>query len=179
MFKMEIYLKSFVLLKSIDQFKIQSLKLLVFHVFNKNIKMKEIINHLLPYSGLIALIGTYCLILANDKNRLPDRVRKNGKTAQGIVIETYKSQSDDGFAPIVEFDYPNCNFRYASTTFQNPTPYKVGDIVTVWYDFYKSRREVALADDRPGKIVNTLFKWGLILCIISYPVVIYRMAGMF
>ena len=156
-----------------------------FH-FIKLSKMKEIVNFLIPYAGIVALIGTYCLIIAYDKYRLPDRVRKNGKTAQAIVTEIYKDpgplfgkNNKEGYAPIVEFDYPNGSFRYASTTFQNPSPYKVGDTVTVWYSFYKSKKEVALQDDLPPRYIKSLVICGLILCILSYPIVISKLSGFF
>ena len=148
--------------------------------------MTDILEKILPYSGIIALVGTYCIIPAIDRAKMPDRVRKIGKTTQGLVTDVYqnpgpifRNKTGAGFAPVVEFDYPNGHHRYASTTFQNPSPYKVGDEVIVWYHFYKSKQEAALEDDKPGPSVRKLLIWGIVLCLLSYPYVILRVLDMF
>lgn len=149
--------------------------------------MNTIIQFLTPVAGLIALIGTYMIILSYEKTHIYDRVRSKGRTVEGIVTEIYqdpgplfgKADDERGFAPIVVFDSHIGNHRYVSTTYQHPSPYKVGDKVKVWYYFYKSRREIALADDAPGDLPSKLLDWGIVFCLLGYPYVLLRLAHFF
>lgn len=142
-----------------------------------------LLQYIMPLVGITALVGTYMIIVAYDKTRIYDRVRRLGRTAEGTVVEVYqdpgpligRSEVSGGYAPIVVFDSHIGNHRYVSTTYRNPSPYKVGDKVKVWYYFYKSRREMALADDEPGDSPGRLYFWGVLLCALSYPFLFMRL----
>ncbi|MEZ4901257.1 MAG: hypothetical protein R2822_05585 [Spirosomataceae bacterium] len=54
----------------------------------------------------------------------------------------------------------------------------MGQKVRIWYKFYKSKRDVALADETPGNLPKTLFRWGLVFCLLGYPFMIRKLLMM-
>ena len=138
-------------------------------------------NYLSPYvlSGA-ALIGTYCLILAYEKQHEIEKVLTKGIKTLGTVTEMRQDPSGNaGDAPVVDFATQNGSYKHFSTTYTMPTPYKVGQQVDIWYYHYKSIRLAALADDKTGSLPKTLFRWGIVLCILTYPEIIRRMITLF
>jgi len=130
---------------------------------------------------VLSLAGTYCLIISYAKSKEIDHIIKKGKTTEGTVIEMCDDPDDKpadmyykGKAPVVEFKTPNGLFHHFSNTYKKNSHYEVGQKVTIFYYFYKSRREMALSDDKPGTLPNTLLKWGIILCVIGYPIVLSK-----
>lgn len=143
-------------------------------------------NHLLSLIppqvfGVMALVGTYCFILAYEKQNYIRRLLQNGTETEGVVVElrSHPDNAAQGQAPVVDFTFPNGSHRHYSTTFVSPSPYKVGQKVRIWYKFHKSNREATLADEVPGTLPKTLFIWGCVLCLLSYPVIVIRMLGLF
>lgn len=125
---------------------------------------------------LVALVGTYLLIIAYDKSKIVERVTSKGIKTEGTVIEIRKNPGDlfsskegEGEAPVVDFTTANGSHRHYSTHYQIHTTYHVGQKVEVRYYFYKSIREVLLAHEDAGTLPKTLFRWGIALCLISYP----------
>lgn len=131
---------------------------------------------LLQLMPLAAFIGTYLLILANDKSKIVERVKSKGVKTEGTVIEIRDNpDSGGGQAVVVDFVTKNGSHRHYSTHYQNPCPYQVGQKVEVSYYFYKSIREVLLPHEDAGTLPKTLFRWGIILCLIGYPFLIRKM----
>lgn len=133
----------------------------------------------MPY---LAIAGTFLLILAYDRSRLPERVRKRGTQAEGTVVEIrrdpgslFSAREGEGEAPVVDFSYPNGSYRYYSTHYVFPSPYQVGDKVRVWYYFRKSKQEVILEDEDAGTLPGTLYRWGIVCCLLGYPFLIRKM----
>ena len=148
-----------------------------FEFIIKQLNAMDSYNYLLPYilSGM-ALIGTYCLILAYEKQHEIEKVLTKGIKTLGIVTEIRQDPSGiAGDAPVVDFTTQNGAYKHFSRTYAMPSAYKVGQQVEIWYYHYKSIRLAALADDKPGSLPKTLFQWGIILCLLSYPVIIRRL----
>lgn len=131
---------------------------------------------------LVAFIGTYLLIIAYDKSKIVERVMSKGLKAEGTVVEIrqdpgllFGSGESKGSAPVVDFVFPNGSHRHYSTHYQTPTPYYVGQKVEVRYYFYKSIREVLLADEDAGTLPKTLFRWGLVMCLLGYPFLLRKL----
>ncbi|NOT35793.1 MAG: hypothetical protein HOP11_00275 [Saprospiraceae bacterium] len=148
--------------------------------------MNSILSILGTLGPILSLIGTYCLILSYTKKYEIEHTIKKGKVAEGKVIEMREdpdhSPSDisyRGVAPVVEFRTDNGLFQHISTTYRKSSTYEVGKMVTIYYYHYKSRREMALVDDEPGTLPGTLLKWGIILCVIGYPILISKLGGLF
>ena len=138
-------------------------------------------NYLPPYilSGL-AFIGTYCLILAYQKQHEIEKVLTKGIKTLGTVTEMRQAPfGNQGEAPVVEFTTQNGSYKHFSTTYTSPSAYKLGQQVEIWYYHYKSIRLAALADDKPGKLPKILLCWGIVLCLLSYPEIIRRMITLF
>jgi hypothetical protein len=134
-------------------------------------------NYLPPYvlSGM-AMIGTYCLILAYQKQHEIEKILTKGIKTLGTVTEMYQDPSGNaGEAPVVDYANQNGSYRHVSGTYAMPAAYKIGQQVDIWYYHYKSIRLAALADDKPGNLPKTLFRWGIILCLLTYPELIRRM----
>ncbi len=128
---------------------------------------------LMPY---LAFIGTYLLIIAYDRSKIVERVTSKGTKTVGTVVEIrqdpgplFGSRESKGSAPVVDFDFPNGSHRHYSTHYQTPTQYYVGQKVEVRYYFYKSIREVLLPHEDAGTLPKTLFRWGIVLCLLGYP----------
>ncbi|MBL7815612.1 MAG: DUF3592 domain-containing protein [Saprospiraceae bacterium] len=127
-------------------------------------------------SPSFALIGTYCLILANEKQHEIERVLLNGIRTSGTVIEIRQNPSGGlGEAPVVDFKTQTGSHRHFSTTYTSPCAYRVGQQVQIWYKFNKSNRTAALLDDKPGRLPTILFRWGVVLCLLTYPELIKRL----
>jgi hypothetical protein len=146
----------------------------------------EILNTISPYFSVLAIIGTYCLILAYDRAKMPERVKKRGQLAEGTVVEIrrnpgpiFGSQEGEGFAPVVEFATSSGNHRHFSTHYQTPSPYQVGQKVQVGYYFYKSIREVLLDGEENQPSSPTLLICGVCLCLLGYPFVFIKLLGLF
>lgn len=138
--------------------------------------------YLIQMMPLLALVGTYLLIIAYDKSKIVDRVISRGIKTEGTVVEIRKnpgslfsSKEVEGEAPVVDFVTNNGSHRHYSTDYQTPAPYHVGQKVEVRYYFYKSIREVILANEGVGTLPKTLFRWGIALCLIGYPFIIRKM----
>lgn len=148
--------------------------------------IQTLYQYLLSMSGIIALVGTYMIIIGYTRNGFFENVRLKGIKTEGIVIALnqnpgsfYGGEEGDGFAPVVEFTTINGTHRHVSTIYKNPTPYIVGQKVNIWYYSYKSRREMALEDDAPGDMPQNLFKWGILLCGIGYPLIYLKINQLF
>jgi hypothetical protein len=138
--------------------------------------------YLLQTLPLLAFIGTYLLIIAYDRSKIVERVTSKGVKTEGTVVEIrqdpgplFGSGESKGSAPVVDFVFPNGSHRYYSTHYQNPTPYYVGQKVEVRYYFYKSIREVLLADEDAGTLPKTLFRWGIVMCLLGYPFILKKL----
>lgn len=137
------------------------------------------LTQMLPF---LAFIGTYLLIISYDKSKIVERVTSRGIKTEGTVIEIrqnpgslFSSKEGEGKAPVVDFTTTNGSHRHYSTDYQTPTPYHVGQKVEVRYYFYKSIREVILANEGVGTLPKTLFRWGIAFCLIGYPFIIRKM----
>jgi hypothetical protein len=138
--------------------------------------------YLIQIMPLLAVIGTYLLIIAYDKSKIFERVKSKGIKTEGTMIEIRKnpgplfgSKEGEGEAPVVDFVTNNGSHRHYSTHYQNPCPYQVGQKVEVSYYFYKSIREVLLPHEDTRTLPKILFRWGIILCLIGYPFLIRKM----
>jgi hypothetical protein len=148
--------------------------------------MTSIVNLLFAAGPLLSLIGTYLIILSHSKNNEIAHTLSKGRVAEGTVIALTENPDDLDLmtklrakAPLVEFHTSIGWHRYQSSTYRDPSPYQVGQKVEIFYYFYKSRREMALADDEPGTLPKTLMKWGIIFCAVGYPVLLSKMGGLF
>ena len=133
----------------------------------------KILNYASP---LLALIGTYLLILAWERQHAVQHTIKNGRRTEGTVIDLRikdsKSESTHETlekAAVVEFQTGNGSYLHYSSTYHYPSRYQVGQKVPIYYVISKSRQEFALIDDLPGNLPNTLLKLGLLSCILGYP----------
>lgn len=138
-------------------------------------------DYLPPYLlTIFAFVGTYCLILSYEKQHEIEKVLKRGIRTTGTVVEIRQDPSGNaGAAPTVEYITQNGRHRHVSTTYASPSPYRVGQQVEVWYKTNKSNRISALADDKPGNLPKKLLRWGIVLCLLSYPAVILRLKTLF
>ncbi len=134
----------------------------------------ETITKVLP---AFALVGTYLLIMAHDRKNLPERVKKNGIETEGIITEISQNNTDSETL-VVDFSYPNGSYRHVSNQNTNLTSYKVGQKVKVWYYFYKSKREVIMEGEGVGDSPSKLYRWGIIICLISYPFMIIKLLNL-
>ena len=138
-----------------------------------------------PYCTLLALVGTYCLIVYHDRVTLPERVRNIGRVAEGTVVELRRQPGaasgtleGPGLAPVVEFQVSWGKYRHMSVNFQQPCPFQVGQKVGVRYHFYKSIQEVLLDEETPPAAPAALLKLGLALCGLAYPLLAIRLLGL-
>jgi len=141
---------------------------------------------LLQAMPAVALVGTYLLILAFDKAHLVERVKARGIETEGTVVEIrrnpgglFSSKEGEGEAPVVDFITNGGTHKHYSKNYATPCPFKVGEKVKVWYYFHKSRREVALAEAETDTLPHTLRKWGIILCLLSYPFLVKKLMLLF
>lgn len=148
--------------------------------------MTHILNIIITIGPILSLIGTYCFILSYSKFNEVEHTIEKGKVAEGTVIELRDDpdyiRSDmayRGKAPVVEFRTQNGLYQHFSTTYRKNSPYVVGQKVKIYYYFYKSRHEMALADDEPGTLPKTLLKWGIVFCGIGYPILLSKLGGLF
>lgn len=142
----------------------------------------EILNKISPYLSILAFVGTYCIIIYYNNSQMPKRVKTRGKVAEGTVVEIrrnpgtiFSSQEGEGYAPVVDFEYPNGSHRHFSTYYQSPSPYQVGQKVQVGYYFYKSIREVLLDGEENQPRPSTLLILGICLCVLGYPFVVIKL----
>lgn len=138
--------------------------------------------YLPPYVlSALVFVGTYCLILAYQKQHEISMVLSKGQKYAGTVVEMRDHPSGNGSqAPTVEFDSQHgTGHRHYSNTYRMLSNYKTGQKVEVWYYSYKSIRLSALPDDEPGNLPKILFRWGIVLCLLSYPELIRRIATNF
>lgn len=148
--------------------------------------MDTILNILGTLGALTSLIGTYCLILSYTKAHEIEHTIKKGSVAEGTVIKMREDptcasfdSSYRGEAPVVEFRTDHGLFQHFSTTYKRNSHYKVGQKVKIHCYSYKSRREMALADDEPGTLPNTLMKWGIAFCAVGYPILLSKLGRLF
>ena len=138
-----------------------------------------------PYGAVLALVGTYCLIVYNDIARMPQRVRRIGRVTTGTVVELRRDPGADGgapqgqgLAPVVEFDLPGGRYRHLSVNYQQSCAFQVGQQVVVRFYFYKSIREVLLDGEAPPVAPRSLLKWGTVMCALAYPLLAIRMLNL-
>ena len=139
--------------------------------------IEQIIQFISPASGILAFIGTYLIIISNAKKNEIYHTIPKGNCTEGSVVEM-KSKEEKGLqkqAPVVAFNTANGFFHQKSNTYQNPSPYKVGQKVKIYYYIYKSRYEFALEDDTSGTLPGTLLKWGIIFCVLGYPIILMKL----
>jgi len=148
--------------------------------------MNTILNILGTLGPILSLIGTYCFILSYSKSHEIEHTINKGKVAEGKVIKMREdpehSPADiayQGVAPVVEFKTANGLFQHFSTTYRKNSHYEVGQTVKIYYYHYKSRNEMALEDDEPGTLPKTLFKWGIVFCVVGYPILLSKLSGLF
>ena len=136
---------------------------------------------------VLALVGTYCLIVYHDIANMPRRVRRIGRVAEGTVVELRRdpqaavgAQQGQGLAPVVEFEYAGGSHRHRhmSVNYQQPCPFQVGQKVVVRFHFYKSIREVLLDGEQPPVAPRSLQKWGMVMCALAYPVLAIRLLNL-
>ena len=134
-------------------------------------------NYLPPYLlSVMAFIGTYCLIIAYEKQHEIEKILTKGIKTFGIVTELRQDpSSQQGVAPVVDFTTQNGTYRHFSTTYTLSSAYQVGQQVEIWYYHYKSIRLATLADDKTGNLPKVLLYWGVVLCLLTYPEIIRRM----
>lgn len=142
----------------------------------------EILNGISPYFSVLAIVGTYCIIIYYNRAQMPARVKKWGKKAEGTVVEIrrnpgplFSSQEGEGYAPVVDFEYPNGSHRHFSTYYQTPCPYQVGQKVELQYYFSKSIREVLMDGEENQPISPTLLILGIGLCLLGYPFIVIKL----
>lgn len=140
----------------------------------------QLLGQFLKYvSGMVGLVGTYFIIFYYSRYFLYEKVRSRGILTQGVVTAWNEgSEFINGFvfggkAPIVEFTNDNGHYRHISRTYQSPSPYQIGQTVNVWVLSEKSGSEMALEDDKPNEKLKKLLFIGIILCLISYPIIFY------
>ena len=148
--------------------------------------MTTILNFVMSLGPILSLIGTYLLILSHSKSNEIIHTISKGKVAEGTVIELRDDPNhinevskNIGQAPVVDFHTVNGWHRHHSTTYRYPSRYEVGQKVKIYHYLYKSRHEMALEDDEPGTLPKTLLKWGIIFCVIGYPILFSKMGGLF
>lgn len=146
--------------------------------------MESIQNYIHSIAPIFAVIGTYLLILSYQKKNEIQHTLKHGQNTEGVVIdlvayEGADGRNDFGFAPVVEFTTVNGTYKHYSNTYQNPSPYSIGQKVKIYYYIYKSRHEFALEDDKPGTLPDTLFLWGLVFCVVGYPFIFLKLLNLF
>jgi hypothetical protein len=133
----------------------------------------DILANIFQIVPFFALIGTYLLILAYSKQHLPERVKKRGIETEGTIVEIRKEGLEEFL--VVDFTYTSCSNSHFSNKYVYPSLYKVGQKVKIWYYFHKSNREVILEDEGIGNLPSKLYRWGFIICIISYPFLLYKL----
>lgn len=136
------------------------------------------------YGGILAVTGALMMAWSWDQKTLTDRVLRKGIRTRGKVVELrdapQRSVPFSAKAPIVEYTTHSGNtVRHVSSTYQSPSPYVVGQEVDIWYRYYKSQREAALADDRPGPAIDRIFRLGILLAVIGVLLILPRLRGMF
>lgn len=142
-------------------------------------------NSISSYCTVLALVGTYCVIVYHDIARLPERVRRIGRVAKGSVVELRRDPGaagvalqGQGLAPVVEFDHPGGRYRHLSVNFQQPCLFQVGQEVVVRFHFYKSIREVLLDGEAAPVAPRSLLKWGMMMCALAYPLLAIRLLNL-
>jgi Protein of unknown function (DUF3592) len=144
-------------------------------------------NSVIAYlSPMLALAGTYMLILAWQKQHEIQHTIQNGQSTLGTVIELREKmeKSETGaaitkFAAVVEFQTGNGAYLHYSNTYHYPSRYHIGQKITVFYYIYKSRQEFALAEDTPGPLPGVLLKIGVLCCLVGYPFVFSKILTFF
>lgn len=140
-----------------------------------------------PIAMICATVGFIVAFLSWQQHIYYKNVRKIGIETEGTVVEMrpdpgplFGKAEGTGQAPTVEFtDQRGDVHRYICVCYQDPSPYKVGQKVKVWYHLYRSRREYALEDDQPGTGPMTMLKVGLVLLVLGAPELLKRLSGLF
>lgn len=135
----------------------------------------------------LAVLGLFLLFLAWQQMDYYPNILRNGTEAEGTVIEMHRDpgplwggEEGDGEAPVVEFtDRQGRQRRHFSTTYQIPSPYRVGQKVRIWYIIYKSRQVYALEDDTKGSWPRTLLIIGAVAFLLGAPELWRRLGGLF
>ncbi len=123
----------------------------------------------------LAFIGTYCLIIAYQKQYEIENVLNQGVKTAGTVIEIRERDNASNTAmAVIEYRVNNNIYKHYSSPVHLPGSYKTGQKVPIWYYHYKSIRQAALADDKPGALPKRLMIVGIIFCLLSYPEIIRR-----
>lgn len=145
--------------------------------------MEFIENLLISIGPILVLLGTYLLILAHQKSNEIAHTLSKGQVAEGIVIEmrdesgnTVESFNNHPVAPVVEFKTDHGKYLHYSRTFQNPSPYKPGQSVKIYYYIYKSIQQFALEDDQTGTLPIRLYRWGIVFCAVGFPGLVIKLS---
>lgn len=136
------------------------------------------------YAGIMVVAGGLMMAWSWDQKTLTARILRRGIRTRGKVIELQDAPARSvplaSKAPIVEYTASSgYKVRHVSATYQSPSPYVVGQEVDIWYQHYKSRRESALADDRPNPAIDRIFRLGLLLAGIGMALIAPRLSGLF
>lgn len=138
---------------------------------------------LYPIGPYFFLIGAFLLIFAHQKNNEIAHTISKGQVADGLVIElrdesgnNIESYNNHPVAPVVRFQTINGIYIHYSSTYQNPSPYKIGQTVKIYYYIYKSISHFALEDDQVGLLPGKLFRWGIVCCSIGFPFIVMKLA---
>lgn len=138
---------------------------------------------LYPIGPYFFLIGAVLLIFAHQKSNEIEHTLSKGQVADGLVIELrdesgnkIESDTNHPVAPVVRFQTINGIYIHYSSTFQNPSPYKIGQSVKIYYYIYKSNRQFALEDDQTGLLPGKLFRWGIVCCAIGFPFIVRKLS---
>lgn len=131
-------------------------------------------------AGISAILGFLAIAHGYNRKNHVKNLLKNGIKTEGKVVEIYPNPGPlfgkgaaIGSAPVVEYTTQSGNIlKHTSTTYREPCPYQIGQIVNIWYINYKSRREAALEDDQVGNLPKQLITAGLILMAFSLPRII-------
>ncbi len=139
------------------------------------------------WSSIFAIVGALLLAHAYNRRNYIRNILAKGEETEGRVVEVrrnpgslFSSKEGPGEAPVVEYTTKSGNtLLHYSTTYVSPCKYRVGQPVRIWYINYKSRREAALPDDRPGDLPRNLFIAGLICLVLGAPALINGLMGLF
>ena len=148
--------------------------------------MDSFVNTIITIGPYLVFVGAFLLIMAHQKSNEISHTLSKGQLAEGIVIElrdelgnTVETFNYHAVAPVVEFKTANGKYIHYSSTYQNPSPYKKGQVVKIYYYIYKSIQHFALEDDQTGTLPGILLRWGLVFCAVGLPSLVIKLSNLF
>lgn len=137
-------------------------------------------------SGIFLLAGFLLLAHGHNRKSYIKNLLTKGRKTEGKIVELrrnpgalFSKTEGEGFAPLVEYNTESGNkLRHYSMTYKLVSPYKVGQIVPIWYKNYKSIREATLEDDEVGTLPRNLFILGLTLTAMGLPKLVSGLMGL-